>query len=253
MIMAIANQKGGVGKTTTTAALSVHLHRMGHSVLAVDLDPQHNLTTALGVGQETALGRPNLFTLVEEQDEPGVAPAETASGVWLIPAIHGLAYADLHTKMDRERILARILRPLSSKYDAILLDSPPSLGLLTINALAACDTVLVPAQTEAFAVDGLSQLMDTLFDLRRYEVNPKAEIGGVALTMYDQRRNLDKRIAGIIRESLGDVVFATTIPRDVRLAEFGETADIQLIEGESQGALAYRELAKEVSARWLMT
>lgn len=253
MIIAIANQKGGVGKTTTTAALAINLARMGHRVLAVDVDPQANLTTALGVDQESAMERPNLFTLVEEVDDPKTAPVETDSGVWLIPSINGLAHADLHNKMDRERILSRTLRTLAGVYDVILLDSPPSLGLLTINALAACDTVVVPTQTEAFAVDGLAQLMDTMADLRRYEVNVSCKIGGVVLTMYDQRRNLDKRVSAVIRESLGDVVFDSTIPRDVRLAEYGETGDLQLIEGDSQGAVAYRELAKEVSDRWVRT
>lgn len=253
MIIAVANQKGGVGKTTTTAALAINLRRMGYGVLAVDVDPQANLTTALGITQAKAMDRPNLFTLIEEVDDPKRAPMETGSSVWLIPSINGLAHADLHNKIDRERILSRILRPLSGEYDVILLDSPPSLGLLTINALAACDTVIVPTQSEAFAVDGLAQLMDTMSDLRRYEVNPSCDIGGVVLTMFDQRRNLDKRIAGLIRESLGDVVFEATIPRDVRLAEYGETGDVLLIEGESNGAVAYRALAEEVSDRWLRT
>lgn len=253
MIIAIANQKGGVGKTTTTAALGVNLTRMGYRVLAVDADPQANLTTALGVPQEDAVDRPNLFTIVEELDAPETAPVETPTGVWLIPSINGLAHADLHNKMDRERILTRLLGPIADRHDVILIDSPPTLGLLTINALAAADTVIVPTQTEAFAVDGLAQLMDTMDALRRYEVNPRCEIGGVVLTMYDGRRNLDKRVSSVIRETLGDVVFSTTIPRDVRLAEYGETGDTALIEGESQGAAAYRELAKEVADRWLRT
>lgn len=253
MIITIANQKGGVGKTTTTAALAINLSRMGYRVLVVDADAQANLTTALGVTQEQASDRPNLFTLVEQIDDPKDAPMETAARVWLIPSINGLAHADLHNKMDRERILTRILKPLADKYDVILIDSPPSLGLLTINALAAADTVIVPAQTEAFAVDGLAQLMDTMAALRRYEVNPNCDIGGVVLTMYDGRRNLDKRVSSVILEALGDVVFSATIPRDVRLAEYGETGDISLIEGESNGAVAYRALAKEVSERWLRT
>lgn len=188
MIIAIANQKGGVGKTTTTAALAVNLSRMGHRVLAVDADPQANLTTALGVSESQAAERPNLFTLVEEIDAPESGPTETESGVWLIPSTTGLGHADLHNKVDRERILKRILRPLRDRFDVIFIDSPPSLGLLTLNALATCDTVIVPTQTEGFSVQGLTQLMDTMSQLRKYEVNPNCDIGGVILTMYDQRR-----------------------------------------------------------------
>lgn len=251
MIIAIANQKGGVGKTTTTAALAVNLANMGHRVLVVDADPQANLTSAMGLSEEQAANRPNLFTLVEEVDDPANAPVDAASGVWLIPSTPGLGHADLHNKVDRERILKRILRPLRDRFDVIFIDSPPSLGLLTLNTLAACDTVIVPTQTEGFSVQGLTQLMDTMSQLRKYEVNPNCDIGGVILTMYDQRRNLDKEVSELIRDVLGNLVLDPTVPRDVRIAEYGKTGDPSLLTGDSKGALAYKALAQEVSNRWL--
>jgi len=123
--------------------------------------------------------------------------------------------------------------------------------VFTYNVLAACDTILVPIQSEPLALDGITLLLHTIEDVRNYELNPKCEVGGVVLTMYDQRRNVDKRVLAAVKDVFSDVVFETTIPRDVRLVEFAETANAAILDGDSQGAVAYRELAKEVAARWL--
>lgn len=252
MIIAIANQKGGVGKTTTTAALALNLGRMGRRVLVVDVDPQANCTTALGVSADRVKDSPNMFGVFEDLLELSETFLEVALGVTLAPSHISLAYCErsLNQQLDRERVLARKLRPVGDAFDVILLDSPPSLGVFAFNVFTACDTVLVPIQSEPLALDGISLLLDSLEDVRRYELNPGCDVGGVVLTMFDQRRNIDKRVQAAVREIFADVVFDTTIPRDVRLVELTETADPSILEGDSHGAVAYRKLAEEVVERW---
>jgi len=253
MIIAVCNQKGGVGKTTTTAALALNLGKMGTRVLVVDMDPQANCTTALGLTADVVGDACNMFDAIEELVSFDDIFVKVAPGVTLAPSHISLAAVErsLHQKIDRERVLARLLRPYLPKFDVIFLDSPPSLGVFTYNVLAACDTILVPIQSEPLALDGITLLLHTIEDVRNYELNPKCEVGGVVLTMYDQRRNVDKRVLAAVKDVFSDVVFETTIPRDVRLVEFAETANAAILDGDSQGAVAYRELAKEVAARWL--
>lgn len=253
MIIAITNQKGGVGKTTTTAALAVGLGRQGCRVLAVDVDPQANLTTTMGISEEEAARRPNLFTVLEGMDKVEDAVVETSPSVHLIPSYIALAHTErrLHTEMNREQILRRLLSPILPDYDVVLLDSPPSLGIFTYNVLGMCDTVLTPIQCEPLALDGLTLLLETLSEVRESGLNDNCSIGGAVLTMYDARRNVDKRVSETIREALRDLAFETVIPRDVRLVEMTERGDVSVLDGDSAGALAYRELAQEVAARWL--
>jgi len=253
MIIAVANQKGGVGKTTTTAALAVGLARLGYRVLAVDVDPQANLTTTLGIDEEAAARRPNLFTVLERMDRLDDAITEAAGGVQLVPSYIALAHSErrLQSQMDRERILRRLLEPVLPNYDVVLLDSPPSLGLFAYNCLGACDTVLSPIQCEPLAMDGLTMLLETLAEVRECGLNPRCELGGAVLTMYDARRNVDKRVMTTIREALGLTAFETVIPRDVRLVEMTERGDVSVLDGDSAGAVAYRKLAQEVAQRWL--
>lgn len=252
-IIAVANQKGGVGKTTTAAALSVGLQNLGYKVLAVDVDPQANLTSTLGVDEKTAAASPNLFTVIEGLDTMAEAITKTSSGVDLVPSYIGLAHSERSMNMEfgRERILKRLLEPLMGDYDVLVLDSPPSLGIFAYNVLAMCDTVLSPIQCEPFALDGLALLIDTLDDLRDAGLNPNCQLGGAVLTMYDGRRNIDKRVVEALREALEALAFQTVIPRDVRLVEMTERGDVSALNGASAAAVAYRELVKEVASRWL--
>lgn len=249
MIITVANQKGGVGKTTTTVALAVHLRRTYDlDVLVVDVDPQANATTAFG-GRDV---KPNMFDVFEGTPTEDVIQVDTASGVHILPGHISLAHLEhvLASRMDRERILVEALNPLRPLYDVILIDSPPSLGVFAYNALAAADTIIAPMQCEPFATDGLALLYETLAEVAK-TVNPKCQLGGVALTMYDPRRNVDKRVVASARAVLEDDVFNTVIPRDVRMAEAMEDGNIDVFTGASSAARAYAGLTEEVFNKWL--
>lgn len=252
MILAVANQKGGVGKTTTTAALAVNLGRMGKRVLVVDVDPQANCTTTLGISADRVQDRPHMASVFSGLESIEDTFIDVAPGVTLAPAHISLAYCErsLNQQIDRERVLSRALKSMADRFDVVLLDSPPSLGVFAFNVFAACDTVLVPIQSEPLALDGISLLLDSLEEVRKFGLNPSCDVGGVVLTMFDQRRNIDKRVMEAVRDVFADVVFDTTIPRDVRLVEFTETADASILDGESNAAIAYRQLAQEVIDRW---
>lgn len=248
--IACANQKGGVGKTTTVVNLAAFLADSGDRVLVVDLDPQGNATSGFGVD------RAKLATTVYDA-LLGDSPLEAAimstavEGCWLAPASVSLAGADveLATSDQRERRLARMLRPVRDDFDYVLVDCPPSLGLLTVNALTAADSVLIPTQCEYYALEGLSQLIATL-NLVRDNLNPGLAIKGVVLTMFDARTNLSADVAREVRNHLGAAVFDTVIPRSVRLSEapsFG--LPISLYRAESRGAVAYAQLAAELRRR----
>lgn len=251
--VAVVNQKGGVGKTTTVVNLAAAAGLGGARVLVVDVDAQGNATSGFGVDRR-ALER-CVYDLLMGGPEADVRAelAETvlkidAPGVDLVPATINLAGAEvsLATTIARETKLRRALGPARRRYDIILLDTGPSLGLITINALAAADSVLVPIQCEYYALEGLSQLLDVIHLVQR-QVNPALAIEGVVLTMYDGRTSLSREVAKEVRRHFRSRVFSVTIPRNVRLAEApSHGLPGVLYDRQSRGARAYMSLAKEV-------
>ncbi len=246
-IIAVANQKGGVGKTTTAVNLSAALGEAGKSVLLVDADPQGNSTSGYGVDKRSVkLSSYDLMTGEATAAECAV-PTEFA-GVALVPGSIDLAGADLELagKSRRESRLKSALAGAREEYDFTVIDCPPTLGLVTLNALTACDTLLIPVQCEYYALEGLSQLMGTARQVKRL-YNPGLELEGVLLTMYDGRLNLTQQVVGEIKRFFGKRLFSTVIPRSVRLSEapsFGKP--VLYYDGRSKGAEAYRSLAKEI-------
>jgi chromosome partitioning protein len=248
--IACANQKGGVGKTTTVVNLATSLATAGCRVLVLDLDPQGNATSGFGVDR-TALADTLYDVVVGDSDLESVIVPTGIDRVDLAPASVSLAGAEveLASTPQRERRLTRALDGAADRYDYLLLDCPPSLGLLTVNALTAADAVLIPTQCEYYALEGLSQLIATL-NLVRDNLNPSLAIEGVVLTMFDARTNLSADVAAEVRRHFGSAVFETVIPRSVRLSEapsFG--LPIARYRPESRGAIAYDELAAEMLAR----
>lgn len=250
MILAVTNQKGGVGKTTTAINLGASLATAELRVLIVDLDPQGNTTSGLGLARDdlsTSLYRVLLDSVSAEE----AIVSTSLDGFDVLPSNRDLtgATVELLDLPDREYFLRKALVPLREAYDFILVDCPPSLGILTLNALVAADSLLIPIQCEYFALEGLSDLFTTLSRVRQV-FNPKLRIEGVLLTMYDERLNLAGQIRDDVRAHLGDRVFETIIPRNVRLAEapsFGKP--ILLYDVRSRGANAYLQLAQELLAR----
>ncbi len=248
-VISIANQKGGVGKTTTAINLSAALAASELRVLLIDSDPQGNSTT--GVGVEKAEGQSTLYNVLLQETSIAEAVVPTQyDGLTLLPADQNLVATnlDLVNAEGREHRLRQALAEVKNEYDYVLIDCPPALDLLTLNALAASDSVLIPIQCEFFALEGISQLMDTV-DRLKEAFNPALAIEGVLLTMYDDRTNLTRQVESDLREFFGQEVFKTVIPRSVRLAEapsFGKT--ILAYDPRSRGAEAYIQLAKEVLA-----
>lgn len=247
-IIAVLNQKGGVGKTTTTINLAAFLAHANKRVLVVDLDPQGNTTSGLGVDKQT-LDSTLYDVLFSRAQATDVIREVTTHGLFLLPANAQLAAAEVElvNVMNREQQLKNILNALD--YDIILIDCPPSLGLLSINALTAASDVLIPVQTEYYALEGLSQLLSVTQQVRQ-ALNPSLNVLGVVMTMYDSRTSLSEQVKQELDKHFGSKVFKTVIPRNVRLAEapsFGKT--ISEHDKWSKGARAYKALAKELEKR----
>ncbi len=249
-IVACANQKGGVGKTTTVVNLAAYLALEGRRVLVLDLDPQANATSGLGI-DKNAVARSLYHALIEELPLADLVTSTSVPGLDLVPASRSLAgvEVELVPADQRERRLAKALAPLSASYDDILLDCPPSLGLLTVNGLTASHSVLVPIQCEYYALEGLGQVTATV-RLVRDHLNPELKIKGILLTMFDARTTLSADVSAEVRRHLGDLVFEAVIPRNVRLAEapsYGRP--ICFYDPGSRGADAYRAVAAEFVRR----
>ncbi|MDH7577420.1 MAG: AAA family ATPase [Bacillota bacterium] len=246
-IIAIANQKGGVAKTTTAVNLSACLAVAEKKVLLVDIDPQGNATSGLGVARES-LSRCIYDLLLGEATAEELIMATETPGLDLIPATINLAGAEIElvNLSRRESRLRQAVRSLRDRYNYIFIDCPPSLGLLTINALTAADRVLIPIQCEYYALEGLGQLLRTI-QLVQQGLNPLLELEGVLLTMFDARTNLSIQVVEEVKDYFGDKVFRTIIPRSVRLSEApSHGKPVISYDSRSRGALLYQELAQEV-------
>lgn len=247
-VIAFCNQKGGVGKTTTTASLGVCLADMGYKVLLIDLDPQANLSMGLGID---VYNLEHSIYEVLQHPENGIADViQHVNDLDILPSTLDLTAAELELagQYGREWLLKEALDPVRDEYDFILIDAPPSLGLFTLNALTAATEVIIPVQVHIYALRGLTQLQQTIRLVQKH--NRELRISGVVCTMYDRRNTLSRAVEESIREAFGDLVFRTVIPINVRLAEAPASGEpITRYSPHSTGAQAYRELAQEVIER----
>ncbi|WP_018249414.1 ParA family protein [Orenia marismortui] len=248
--IAIVNQKGGVGKSTTAVNLGSYLAEFDKKVLLLDLDPQGNATSGVGV-DKSKIENCIYSVLIEGKVISEVKKNTIMDNLDIVPATLELAGAEIElvSSISREYKIKNALKEVKDNYDFILIDCPPSLGLLTLNSLSAADSVLIPIQCEYYALEGLSQLLNTI-DLIKGGLNSDLKINGVLLTMYDSRTNLSEQVSYEVKEHFDSIVYDTVIPRNVRLSEapsFGEP--INIYDKSSRGAKAYLELAKEVIER----
>jgi chromosome partitioning protein len=249
-ILAIANQKGGVGKTTTAVNLSACLARLNKRVLLLDIDPQGNATSGIGI-ERGQIKRCIYDAIINELPLEHIIKQSSVKNLAVVPASIQLAGAEIELvpTMSRELRLKRVLEDLPATYDFVIVDCPPSLGLLTVNALTAANGVLVPIQCEYYALEGLGQLVNTV-ELVRKHLNPGLRMEGVAMTMYDSRTNLSQQVVEEVHKYFGELVYKTIIPRNVRLSEapsYGQS--IIDYDPKSKGAEVYMLLAKEVIER----
>lgn len=249
-VIAITNQKGGVGKTTTAVNLSACLAALGKKVLLLDIDPQGNATSGIGIDKKK-IKHCIYDALINDVAVEKIIYKSSIKGLDVIPATIQLAGAEIELvpTLSREVRLKKVIEGIKSKYDYIFIDCPPSLGLLTLNALTASDIVVVPIQCEYYALEGLGQLVNTI-NLVKKHLNSNLKIRGVVLTMYDARTNLSSQVAEEVRKYFGEVVFNAVIPRNVRLSEapsYGES--IITYDPRSKGAEVYKLLAEEVLNR----
>ncbi len=250
-IFAVANQKGGVGKTTTAVNLCAYLAGAGCRVLLVDSDPQANATTSLGIDPRKP-GTSLYDVLIDNRPVREAVTATTLPGLSLVPANLDLAGAEVEmaARMAREQLLSKALQPLHDAYDYVIIDDPPSLGLITINGLTAADGIVIPVQCEYLALEGLSQLLNTIQQVRRV-LNGRLKVAGVLLTMADARTNLSTQVVADVREHFPLETFETLIPRSVRLSEApSHGLTVLSYAPESAGALAYKALASEFMGRF---
>lgn len=249
-IIAIANQKGGVGKTTTTINLGASLAAEGKRVLIIDADPQANATSGYGIDPRTMTS--SIYEcLVDDYPIDGSQVATCVDNLELIGSRIDLAGAELEliNKTDREKVLRRLLEPITDLYDYILIDCSPSLGLITVNALTAANSVIIPVQAEYFALEGISKLLNTIRIIKS-KLNPSLEIEGFLLTMYDARLRLANQIYEELKGHFGDMVFNTVIPRNIRLSEApSHGLPALLYDPESRGATSHIMLAREIIAK----
>jgi len=249
-IVAIANQKGGVGKTTTAVNVSACMAQMGKKVLLIDMDAQCNASSGLGF-QTEALEYTTYQLFIDEYPAQDMILPTPLENLKMIPSHIDLAGAEIElaSKPEREYVLKKMLQPLSEQFDYIFLDCPPSFGLITLNALTAAQYVIIPLQCEYYALEGLSRLQNTI-ELVKANTNPSLFIGGIVFTQFNGRTNLSIQVVDEVKKYFPQIIYRTLIPRNVRLSEApSHGLPVNLYDAKSKGAIAYRELAEEVLAR----